>query len=228
MIRNTLIVCIGILVMASCSTKQSMTKEQAYGLMYQNHPKTIAAMPPINKTNNVEAKELFYSSFTRPLAERGYYVLPSFLTMELFKSESAYDSELFLDGNLNRFGEILGADALLFTIIHRWEKTSLTKNITVEIEYILKSTKDNSTLFSRRGTIVYDLSSNNNQGGLAGLIALASDILVTAATNPIYAARAANIYTLSDLPAGVYHSGYEIDKTTNAGLKNFTITIKQQ
>ena len=90
MIRNLFIAGLGVLFFASCSTTQStMTKEQAYGLMYQNHPRAIAAMPPINKTTNVEAKEFFYSTFTRPLAERGYYVLPSFLTMEMFKSESA-------------------------------------------------------------------------------------------------------------------------------------------
>lgn len=228
MIRNIVFLCVAILVLASCGTTQSsMTKEQAYGLMYQNHPQAIAAMPPVNKTNNVEAKEFFYSSFTRPLAERGYYVLPAFLTMELFKSESAYDSEMFIDGSLKQFGEVLGADALLFTIIHRWEKAALNANITVEVEYILKSTKDNATLFSRRGTIVHDMSTDNTAGGLAGLISMAADMLTTATTNPIKAARAANMYTLSDLPAGMYHSGYETDKTTNAGQPEFSVTIKQ-
>lgn len=227
MIRNILLLCLGVLSITSCATKSSMTKEQAYGLIYQNHPRTIAAMPPINKTNNVEAKEFFYSSFTRPLAERGYYVLPSYLTMEMFKSESAYDAEMFIDGNLNRFGEILGADALLFTIIHRWEKAALNASITVEIEYILKSTEDNSTLFSRRGTIVHDISSNTAAGGLAGLISMAVDALATAATSPINAARAANSYTLSDMPAGIYHPSYETDKTTAAGNKEFSVIIKQ-
>lgn len=228
MIRNILLLCAGVLLMVACATTQSsMTKEQAYGLMYQNHPQAIAAMPPINKTNNVEAKEFFYSSFTRPLAERGYYVLPSFLTMEMFKSESAYDSEMFIDGNLKRFKEILGADALLFTIIHRWEKAALAANITVEVEYILKSTENNSTIFSRKGTIVHNMSSNNAAGGLAGLlVSMTVDALATAATNPINAARAANNYTLSDMPAGTYHSAYETDKATLAGKKEFSVTIK--
>lgn len=226
--RYLLIVCFGVLFFASCTTTQStMTKAQAYGTLYQNHPMAIAAMPPINKTNNVEAKEFFYTTFARPMAERGYYVLPSFLTMEMFKSESAYDSEMFIDGNLKQFGDVLGADALLFTIIHRWEKAALTANITVEVEYILKSTKDNSELFSRRGKIIYDLSTNNTSGGLAGmLVGMAVDALATAATNPINAARSANNYTLSDLPAGVYHPNYEKDKETSAGNKEFSATIK--
>lgn len=226
MTRNLFILCAGVLLMTSCGTQSEMTKEQAYGVMYQNQPRTIAAMPPINKTNNVEAKEFFYSSVTRPLAERGYYVLPSFLTMEMFKSESAYDSELFIDSSLKRFGEVLGADALLFTIIHRWEKAALNANITVEIEYILKSTKDNSTLFSRRGTVVYDLSSNNTAGGLGALVGMALDALATATTNPINAARAANNFTLSDMPAGFYHPNYGNDKAAGAGLQEFSATVK--
>lgn len=229
MIKNICLFGLGVLSFASCTTPQStMTKEQAYGLMYQTHPRAIAAMPPINKSNNVEAKEFFYSTFTRPLAERGYYVLPSFLTMEMFKSESAYDSEMFIDGNLHQFGEVLGADALLFTVIHRWEKAALNANIIVEVEYILKSTQDNSTLFSRRGTIVYDMSSNNTSGGLAGmLVGMAVDALVTANTDPINAARAANNFTLSDMPVGSYHSGYGTDKAGAAGNKEFSATIKR-
>lgn len=45
--------------------------------------------------------------------------------MELFRSESAYDSELFLEGSLKRFREIIGADAAMFTVIKAWERDNL-------------------------------------------------------------------------------------------------------
>lgn len=220
---------LGIFILSSCvSTKSTMTREEAYGLMYKENTMAIAAMPPINKTNNVEAKEYFYGTLTRPLAERGYYVLPSFLTMEMFKSESAYDSEMFINGNLKRFGEILGADAVLFTTIHRWEKAALNANITVEVEYTLKSTHDNSELYSRRGTIVYDVSSNSGGGGLVGaLVGMAVDAINTATTSHVSAARAANIYTLSDMPSGKYQSNYQTDMALPAGEKIFKANVKK-
>lgn len=226
--RYLVILCLVVFFFNSCGTsKSTMTKAEAYGLMYEQSPMVIASMPPINKTNNVEAKEFFYTTLTRPLSERGYYVLPAFLTMEMFKSESAYDSESFIDGNLKQFGEVLGADALLFTIIHRWEKAALNANIIVEVEYLLKSTTNNATIFNRRGTIVYDVSTKNSSGGLVGmLVTMAVDALVTAATNPIYAARAANNFTLSDIPAGNYHSGHTKDKTAPAGKQVFSATVR--
>lgn len=219
----------GVLLLSSCeTTKSTMNREEAYGLMYKGESLAIAAMPPINKTNNVEAKEYFYSTLTRPLAERGYYVLPSFLTMEMFKSESAYDSEMFMNGNIKRFGEVLGADAVLFTVIHKWEKAAMNANITVEVEYILKSTKDNSELYSRRGTIVYDLSSNSGSAGIVGaLVGMAVDAINTAATSHVSAARAANIYTLSDMPSGFYQTNHKQDNALPAGEKTFKATVKK-
>lgn len=216
MIRNIMLLLLGVLFMASCATTTTTASFLEGNSDGKNYPKVIAAMPPINKTVNVEVKEFLYCTFTRPLAERGYYVLPSFLTMEMFKSESAYDSELFIDGNLKKFGEVLGADALLFTIIHRWEKAALLAQITVEVEYILKSTHDNSTLFTQRKTIVHNYSSGSTSGGLTELlVGMAIDALVTASKDPIEAARQANNLSLSNLPAGIYHPDYERDRVAN-------------
>ena len=62
-------------------------------------PLTILIMPPINNTNHAEAKEYFYSSLAKPLCEKGYYVVSPFLSMDLLKQESAYDSEMFIGGS---------------------------------------------------------------------------------------------------------------------------------
>ena len=72
-------------------------------------------MPPINRSTNVEAKEYFHSTLIVPLANQGYYVIPPFLSMEILKRESAYDAELFLNSTLSKFGEVFGADIVLFT-----------------------------------------------------------------------------------------------------------------
>lgn len=82
---------------------QRPTRIRQYPKMYDERPKSIVIMPPINQTNFVEAKEYFYTTLYVPLCEKGYYVFSPYLTMELFRSESAYDSELFVNGNLSPF-----------------------------------------------------------------------------------------------------------------------------
>ena len=81
----------------------SQTRSSLYPGMYEEHPVTLLVMPPINNTANVEAKELLYTSISRPLAEAGYYVIPPTLAMAVLRQESGYDAELFLDRPLRQF-----------------------------------------------------------------------------------------------------------------------------
>ena len=211
----------------SCAPTASLTKEQAYASLYSERPLTIAIMPPINHTNNVDAKEYFYSTLTQPLCERGYYVIPPFLAMEMFKSESAYDSELFINNSTEQFGKVLGADVVLFTTITQWEKAALAAKVYVTVEYLMKSTKTNEIIFQRKGKIAYDTSVNSGGGGLLGaLIDMAASAITAAATDHIKVARACNAYTLFDVPAGKYNPQYDTDQTLTAGPKEFTQTVR--
>jgi hypothetical protein len=211
----------------ACGPTNTLTKQQTYPNIYSERPLSIAVMPPINHTNNVEAKEFLYLTLSQPLCERGYYVLPPFLCMEMYKSESAYDAELFIHSPLNHFGEILGADAILFTTINKWEKMALSSNIYIEIEYLLKSTHTNEILFERKGNITYDASVNAGGGGVLGaLVNMAASALSTALTDHIKVARVCNSYTLSDIPAGNYSPGYDKDQKIIAGAKEFKQTVK--
>jgi hypothetical protein len=210
------------LVVVSCGSP-ALTKQQTYPNIYSERPLAIAIMPPINNTNNVEAKEFFYTTLSQPLCEKGYYIFPLFLTMEMFKSESAYDSELFINTPVDRFGSILGADAVLFTIINKWEKMALSSSIYVEIEYRLKSTRTNEILFERKGNIIYDASAKVNTGGLLGVLV---NVATTALTDHIKVARVCNSYTLSDIPAGTYNPLFDKDQTLSAGTKEFTQKVR--
>jgi hypothetical protein len=200
---------------------------EMYPNLYKERPLAIAVMPPINHTNNVEVKELLFHTLSQPLCEKGYYVLPLFLTMDMFRSESAYDAELYVDGSATRFGEILGADAVLFTKVNKWEKMALNANINIEIEYLLKSTHTNEILFERKGYITYDASINTSGGGLMGaLVNIAASAINTALTDHIKVARICNAYTLSDIPAGNYSPNFDKDQSLAAGKKEFKQTVK--
>lgn len=105
------------ITLASCSTPKTMGEQ--YPAMYEEKPMSIAIMPPINQTTHAEAKDFFYTTLYLPLCEKGYYVYSPYLTMEMYQQESAYDAEMFLDKDISMFQKVLGADAVMFTII-RW------------------------------------------------------------------------------------------------------------
>ncbi len=202
------------LLLTSCGLNKSLLKEQAYPELYAQKPVSILVMPPINKTNKVEAKEAVYASLYHPLLEQGYYVFSPILAQELLQSESADDAELFIEGNLQPFRQVFTADAVLFTVIKKWQKMSLLSTIDVEIEYILKSTKDNKTLFRRSADLTVDCSAVSSDNALLNLVV---NSVVTAMTDHVVGARRANAFVLSDLPNGKYSPLYDKDQKTEAG-----------
>lgn len=223
------IIILSTLLLASCTTSGRLTKSSAYEGMYSEKPISVLIMPPINRSTNVEAKEFFHATLNVPIANAGYYVVPPFLSMEIMKRESAYDSELFLSQSLEKFNEVFDADLALFTIIHKWDKSTIGATVKVEIEYILQSTKTNSVLYTRHANITYDASVSTNAGGLGGLIAdIALSALNTAATKYVDLAKVCNNYTFSDLPEGKYSPRYNIDGDDNAGKQKFTKRLSAQ
>lgn len=219
---------VGVLLLSSCETQNKLTKAHAYARMYELKPLSIAIMPPINKTNNVEAKEFLYTTLTKPISEAGYYVAPPFLTLEMFKTESAYDSELFIDGSLKKFQEVLGVDAVIFTTINKWEKKAGWHNtVEVNIEYSIRTTENNEEIFYRKADITYNASSSTQNAGLAGLLAdKIVGAIATAATSHVKVARVSNDYSLSDLPAGKYNPKNGLDQNSIAGQREIKATIK--
>jgi len=198
-------------------------KQEVYGSLYEEQPLAILVMPPINRSTKVEAKELFYSSLIVPLTLRGYYVMPPLLAMEILKEESAYDSEMFVNSSMKNVGSLFGVDAVLFTTIHDWRKTTIASQVTVEIEYTLKSAKSDEVLFNRTGDIT--LSMSGNSGNL--LADALSGMIMTALTKEITVGRRCNIYSLGDIPAGKYHPMFMQDQASPSQPKKFSIVLTQ-
>lgn len=212
------------IVVASCSTPKTLGEQ--YPAMYEEKPVTIAIMPPINQSTHAEAKDYFYTTMYLPLCEKGYYVYSPYLTMEMFQQESAYDAENFLEADLSAFRNVLGADAAMFTIIKSWKRSNLGGNLTVDIEYILRSTKTGQTLYTREGKIKVDTSVNGGGGGLGAIASVIATAINTAATDKVVAGRKCNAFVLSDLPAGKYSELYEKDTNNPAGKKFVKATVK--
>ena len=203
----------------------SVTRESQYAKMYEEKPITLLVMPPINNSANVEAKDLLYTSISRPLAEAGYYVISPLLAMDILKAESAYDSENFFDAPLTAFNNYFGADAVVFSIIDSWAKKGL--GIQTKIRYVIKSAYTNEILFDRSCDLYLDLSIDSGSGGALGaLIDLAASAINTAATDHIKAARKANYFILRDIPRGKYSPDHMLDKDVIAEEKDIVTIVK--
>ena len=148
------------------------------------------------------------------------------LKMEMFQQESAYDAEMFLENDLTAFRNVLGADAVMFTIIKDWRRNNVGGKLKVNIEYILRSTKTGQTLYQREGEISVDTSVNSGGGGFGALASLIATAINTAATDKVIAGRKCNAFVLSDLPAGKYSNQYEVDKRNPAGKPVIKATVK--
>lgn len=212
-------------LLTSCGVSNPVSKGQAYAELYSQKPLSILVMPPINKTNKVEAKEAVYASLYHPLVEKGYYVFSPILSQELLQSESADDAEVFIDGSLKPFNQVCTADAALFTIIKKWRKIDLLAQIEVEIEYILKSTKDNKVLFQRSADVTVDCSAKVKTN--IALLDLVVSAVSTALSDNVIGARRANMFILSDLPDGKYAPNFEKDKELIAGPKDVKGVVKK-
>lgn len=209
----------------SCGMMDFVTRESQYAKMYEEKPVTLLVMPPINNSTNVEAKDLLYTSISRPLAEAGYYVISPLLAMDILKAESAYDSENFFDAPLTAFNNYFGADAVVFSIIDSWAKKGL--GIQTKIRYVIKSAYTNEILFDRSCDLYLDLSIDSGSGGALGaLIDLAASAINTAATDHIKAARKANYFILRDIPRGKYSPDHMSDKDVIAEEKDIVTIVK--
>ena len=212
-------------MVTSCGMMNTVTRESQYAKMYEEKPITLLVMPPINNSTNVEAKDLLYTSISRPLVEAGYYVISPLLAMDVLKAESAYDSEMFFDAPLTAFQNYFGADAVVFSVIDTWAKKGM--GIETKIRYVIKSAYTNDTLFERSCDLYLDLSVDSGANGILGaLVDLAASAINTAATDHIKAARKANYYILRDIPRGKYSPEHMLDKETAAEEKDVIARVK--
>ncbi|MBQ5935831.1 MAG: DUF799 family lipoprotein [Bacteroidales bacterium] len=220
-----------VVLLSACGASSDLTRGQLYPGMYEEKPVTLLVMPPINNSANVEAKELLYTSISRPLAEAGYYVIPPSLAMAVLRQESGYDAELFLDKPLKQFHEFFGADAVVFSVIESWAKQGL--GINTEIRYIIKSAITDQVLFDRTCNLFLDLSVNSGSSSDSGrsllsiLVDVAAGAINTALTDHIEAARKANYYIFRDLPVGKYDNLFLQDQDVSTDPQNVTKYVKE-
>ncbi len=207
---------LSLVYFSGCAGHQAVTKAEEFPGMYEEKPRSLFVMPPMNESTAADAKDYYATTIEIPLAFHGFYVFPYEITSDVLKQQGIYDAELLYNMPLNKFYDYFGADAVLYTRIKKWDVVYfvLASNLTVSIDAEIKSTRTSRTLWKYNGTVVVDLSGGNDSGGgLAGLIAKAVVTAInTAAADYTTYAKQANGRFIGSMPYGYYHPGYLKDQ----------------
>lgn len=213
--------CGSVLVEKSGAKKSGFSKATNYAQWYEEMPTSILVMPPINETNNVPAKEYLYASLTKPLIDKGYYVFSPLMTMDFLEEEGAYDSELFLTGDLSKFREVTDADAILFTTISNWQKGYNV--IDVAVDYQIRSLRTGEVLLSRSVSSRLNFKESEEAGFLANLIV---NSVASVSTPIVKIARLSIADAFSDIPLGKYHPKFGLDNDWDTFGNSITKTYE--
>ena len=196
---------------AGCAT----APKKDYTAFRSENPRSILAVPVVNKSVEVGAADLFLSTLTVPLAERGYYVFPVDVVKHLLEDDGLADSDLVHSADTRKLCNMFGADSVLYVSIERWDAQYMvvTTKVTVSFDYTLKGCKTGDAIWNNKQTMVYQPQSQNTGHPLGNLVAMAVQAAVTkAAPNYMPLARQANgmvfAYPGPGIPAGPYRPEY--------------------
>lgn len=213
---NLMLLLLTFTILLNACMPKTITKGAAYPNMYDEKPLSILVLPPINESTAADAKEYYSTTIAEPLSLKGFYVYPIEVVTDILKYEGYPDTELLVDVPPQKFKEYFGADAVMFTKITKWDTKYLVigGNVTVGIEFLLKSTETGNLLWKYNDTLVVDTSgSNNSNAGIAGLLLMVLETAVkTSTTDYVPIAKQVNYMSLSTIPLGQYHPQHDQDR----------------
>ncbi len=203
-----LIFIVSMLIFTGCASSSPKVKKVAeFPKMYEQQPRSILILPPMNQSTDAQAKDYYMTTTEVPFALKGYYTFPTEMVSDIMKQEGVYDTEVLYNMPLDKYYEYFGADAVLFTRIKKWDVSYmvLASRLTISIEAKIVSTKTSQELWKYTGTVVVDLGGGDTGGGILGLIAKVVVAAVNTATaDYVKYAHIANKKIVNTLPAGPY------------------------
>jgi hypothetical protein len=196
-------------LVSGCAVKQ----KPDLSAFYAHKPRSILVVPVLNDSPEISAPSTFISTITAPLAERGYYVFPVYLTDLILRDFGLTEAGHIHQLPTQRFFDLFGADAVLLITIKDWSSKYLllASSVVVSMEYELKDTRTGTVLWQAKQTVAQQ--SGNGGGGLIGMaVAAAINAMMT---DYLPLARQANNLVFQPskgLPAGPYHPEYGKDQ----------------
>jgi hypothetical protein len=202
-----LILVIGLL--SGCAVQHAKPDLSAFNA---HKPRSILVVPVLNESPEISAPSVFISTITAPLAERGYYVFPVYLTDLILRDFGLVEAGHIHLLPMQRFFELFGADSVLFVTIKDWSSKYLVlaSTVVVSMEYVLKDTKTGTVLWTSKQQVAHNSGGNDliSMAVSAAINAMVIDYLPLArqANNQVFLPS-------SGLPAGPYHPEYGKDQS---------------
>lgn len=204
-------------LLAGCATGPGtppVTRQDVFPAVYGEKPASILVLPAINHSTAADAPTLYSASIAQPLSEQGYYVLPVPVTTVMLQEAGISDGTQLLAVPPQKFGQMFGADAVLFVTIDAWDTSYYVVggNVTVGLTFRLVSTRSGEALWQLQRKLVVDTgASSNNQGGIIGV--LIETAIKTAQQDYFPIAQQVNYGSIAVLPLGQHHPSHGVDAT---------------
>lgn len=156
------------LLLAGCATQQAYD----YTAFKEARPASILVLPPLNSSPDIAATYSMMSQTTAPLAESGYYVFPVTLVDESFKQNGLTVPADIHAVPIGKLREIFGADAALYINVKQYGTSYavIASETRVTAEARLVDLRSGNVLWSGAATASSAEGSNNNSGGLIGML----------------------------------------------------------
>ncbi|NDY72283.1 hypothetical protein DO021_00255 [Desulfobacter hydrogenophilus] len=170
-----------ILITSGCTTTP-----YDYTAFEKSKPRSIVVIPPNNNSIEVNAPYIYLSTLTRPLAEKGYYVFPVFV-IDHFLKENGLPTPAEMNGiPLDKIGEHIGADAVLYISIEDWgQKYQILQSVT-KVHATLRLVDVKTGDFLWESIAIAQQSSGDGGGGLVGALvgAVVTQVLSSTIVDP--------------------------------------------
>lgn len=156
------------LLLGGCATQQAYD----YTAFREARPASILVLPPLNSSPDIAATYSMMSQTTAPLAESGYYVFPVTLVDESFKQNGLTMPADIHAVPIGKLREIFGADAALYINVKQYGTSYavIASETRVTAEARLVDLRSGNVLWSGAATASSAEGSNNNSGGLIGML----------------------------------------------------------
>ena len=182
-----------------------------YSAFEKSKPRSIVVIPPNNHSLEVNAPYIYLSTLSRPLAEKGYYVFPVSV-IDHFLKENGLPTPAEMNGiPLDKIGEHIGADAVLYITIQDWgQKFQVLSSVArVQAKLRLVDVKTGELLW--QATAQAQQSSNDGGGGIVGALvnAVVTQVMASTIADPTpNLARQANQMAINNYQRGMLDGPY--------------------
>jgi len=183
-----------------------------YTAFKKSKPRSIVIIPPNNNSIEVNASYIYLSTLTKPLAEKGYYVLPVSV-IDQFLRENGLPTPAEMNSiPLEKIDEHMGADAVLYITINDWgQKFNIISSVTiVSAQLKLVDVKTGVVLWEAIAHASKD--SGDGGGSIAGMLigAIVTQVMASSIDRSYETAMFANNIAINHESRGLLDGPYKV------------------